>query len=395
MQYKTSSTAFEKYGAIYNEPLELNHSGLLSVNLKDKAKKKISKLYCFNCEICIEMQSGMATLIVKSSSGLEYFAIHRQIRIKPKVCFCIAAVTSDISYKLIAAANYTYSPVFLDSPHIFNRVLPRIHINEILGYYYSVHGSGYKFMGEKHNYYELTYVDRGLFHTEIDGIHYELKEKELIIYGPGQFHTQAVPNGQSCSYVTIIFEMDTKIYDLENGQHTQILNKVFPYDKKIHSLIKTFVQESTSNIPYMNSLMLCLLQEIIIRLLQYEFIGKKTERPVPDIRQHYESELLEQILKYIDDMLCEPITIEEICQKFSLSRSSLQLLFKENMNQTPKKYISDLKLEKACQMMRENKYTISEIALTLGFTSIHYFSKAFTQKYHLAPREYSKQMFYV
>ena len=89
----------------------------------------------------------------------------------------------------------------------------------------------------------------------------------------------------------------------------------------------------------------------------------------------------------------EPVTVGEICQKFSMSRSSLQILFNENLNQTPKKYISELKLEKSRQLISEDRYTISEIALMLGFNSIHYFSRAFTQKYNMAPTEYSKTIF--
>ena len=143
----------------------------------------------------------------------------------------------------------------------------------------------------------------------------------------------------------------------------------------------------------MNSLMICLLQETIIRLLQSEFIGHNKSHPVTEVRQHYQDELLNSILSYISETISEPITVAEICQKFSLSRSSLQILFKENLQQTPKKYISELKLEKSCQLIREDKYTISEIALMLGFNSIHYFSRAFTLKYNIAPSEYAKQLF--
>ena len=236
-------------------------------------------------------------------------------------------------------------------------------------------------------------MDRGTLFTTVEGKRYELKEKELMIYGPGQFHTQDIPEGCSCSYVTIIFDMETVVYDEESTHYELLLNKVFGYDKKIYTLIKTFVTESTSQIPYMNSLMLCLLQETIIRLLQSEFIGKKNDRPVTGARQHYQDELLEKILAYIDETIYEPLSIAELCQKFSMSRSSLQILFKENMDISPKKYINEMKLEKSRQMICENKYTISEIALMLGFNSIHYFSRAFTQKYHMAPSEYSKTLY--
>ena len=193
--------------------------------------------------------------------------------------------------------------------------------------------------------------------------------------------------------MTIIFDMETVVYDAESTHYELLLNKVFGYDKKIYTLIKTFVTESTSQIPYMNSLMLCLLQETVIRLLQSEFIGQKNDRPVTGARQHYQDELLEKILAYIDETIYEPLSIAELCQKFSMSRSSLQILFKENMDISPKKYINEMKLEKSRQMICENKYTISEIALMLGFNSIHYFSRAFTQKYNMAPSEYSKTLY--
>ena len=92
-------------------------------------------------------------------------------------------------------------------------------------------------------------------------------------------------------------------------------------------------------------------------------------------------------------MICEPITIEELCSKFSVSRSSLQTLFKNNLNTSPKKYINDIKLAKSKLLIKENKYTISEIAFMLGFSSIHYFSRAFTQHFEMSPSEYSQSVF--
>ncbi len=396
MQLKTSSLEFERFGSVYEQPLIPERCGMISRDWHLIAKRSVNQLYHFDCEVCLEMQSGMAALIVgdkPDSTELQAFAVHRLVKLNPGVYFSLVAVTSNITCKLITTTDFNYSLEPLSPAYLFERILPRIRISEILGYYYSIRNSGYHFKGEKHNYFELTYVDRGRLCTEVEGQHYELTEKELIIYGPGQFHSQSIPEGCSCSYVTIIFDMETIVYDVESTHYELLLNKVFEYDKKIYTLLKTFVSESTSQIPYMNSLMLCLLQETIIRLLQSEFIGKKSERPVTGARQHYQDELLEKILAYIDETIYEPLTIAEICQKFSMSRSSLQILFKENLDMPPKKYINELKLEKSRQMICENKYTISEIALMLGFNSIHYFSRAFTQKYHMAPSEYSKTLY--
>ena len=396
MQFKTSMKEFEPFGSVYETPISLEAGDLISRINNLTPQRSISRLLHFDCPVYLEMQSGMAALVVgfsPKSSCLQTFSIHRKVLLKPEVYFAVVAISKNASCKLITAHHFSMNTCELDNPFSFNRILPRIQIKEILGYYYNIRNSGYFFQGERHDYYELTYVDRGCLRTEIEGKEYILKEKDLILYVPGQFHTQSISKGQSCSYVTIIFSMENVGLQAQDTENQLLLNKIFHYDKKIYSLIKSFVQESSSQIPYLNSLMLCLLQEIIIRLLQSEFTAHKDERPVPLNRQHYQDELLEKILSYIETTICEPLTIAEICQRFSLSRSSLQILFKENLNQTPKKYISDLKLEKSCQMIRENRYTISEIALMLGFNSIHYFSRAFTQKYHMAPSEYSRQMF--
>lgn len=392
MQHKTSSSLFEKYGTVYDDPVNLEATGMICREAETAIKESISLFYCFDCEVYLELQSGMAALIVSETpetDTFEVFAVHRYVKLKPHIYFQIAAVSSQVSYRLITENEYISAPFLLTPAYHFNRILPKVRVREILGYYYSIRDSGYFFSGESHPYYELTYVDRGTLVTEVDGVSYELKERELIIYGPNQFHDQKIREGSSCSYVTVLFELEPDV-----SHFSFLLNKVFPYSKKIHSLMKTLVNESSTLAPYMDSLLLCLFQEIIIRLLQSEYIETQPDKkPTTDARQHYHDELLEQILTYIDETIYDPITVGEICQKFSMSRSSLQILFNENLNQTPKKYINELKLEKSRQMISEGRYTISEIALMLGFNSIHYFSRAFTQKYNMAPTEYSKTIF--
>ena len=392
MQHKTSSSLFEKYGTVYDDPVNLEATGMICREAETAIKESISLFYCFDCEVYLELQSGMAALIVSETpetDTFEVFAVHRYVKLKPHIYFQIAAVSSQVSYRLITENEYISAPFLLTPAYHFNRILPKVRVREILGYYYSIRDSGYFFSGESHPYYELTYVDRGTLVTEVDGVSYELKERELIIYGPNQFHDQKIREGSSCSYVTVLFELEPDV-----SHFSFLLNKVFPYSKKIHSLMKTLVNESSTLAPYMDSLLLCLFQEIIIRLLQSEYIEAQLDKkPTTDARQHYHDELLEQILTYIDETIYDPITVGEICQKFSMSRSSLQILFNENLNQTPKKYINELKLEKSRQMISEGRYTISEIALMLGFNSIHYFSRAFTQKYNMAPTEYSKTIF--
>ncbi len=394
MQNETASTAFWKFGSV----LKNISSEVIENYTKDTrtvtSQRYLSQFLHFSCDVYIEIQSGIGVLLISydpETKPIEKFGMNQRIHIKPNAHFAIAASTAELVYDIYVERSFSMDATVLSTPYEYQPVLPRIHVLEILGYYYRIRTPGYRFRGEKHNFFELTYVDTGTLYTEVDGVTYQLCDKELIIYGPGQFHTQYTGEDHSVSYVTIMFTMECDMAELPRNWYEVLVNKVFHYEKKIYVLMKNFVQESSTGAPYMDSLMHCLLTETIIRLLQAEYTPT-TSVPARVSRQNYQDELFERIVSYIENKICEPLTVAEICQKFSLSRSSLQLLFKNSVNQSPKKFISDMKLEKSCQMLRENKYTISEISLKLGYSSIHYFSNAFNQKYHISPSEYAKRL---
>ena len=394
MQNETASTAFLKYGSVFRNFSEEFKTSLICQAKRIPAQQSLSQFLQFSCDTYIEVQSGIGVLLVSEdpeSGNIAEFGMNHRIHIKPNIHFGFVATTPELIVNLYTQSNYQMDAVTLSTPYEFRTVLPRIRLQNILGYYYRIRTPGYHFTGEQHNFFELTYVDTGVLYTEVDGVSYKLGEKDLMIYGPGQFHSQCTDN-QAVSYVTIMFNMDNISPDLPDDWYNVLTNRVFHYNKKIYTLIKALVQESSTGAPYTDSLMHCLLTETIIRLLQGVY-STPSVQPSSVVRQNYQDELFDRVLQFVESKIYEPLTVADICRQFSLSRSTLQLLFKNAVNQSPKKYISDMKLERSCQMLRENKYTISEISLKLGYSSIHYFSNAFNQKYHISPSEYAKRIY--
>ena len=394
MQNETASTAFLKYGCVFRNFNENLQNTLICQSKRIAAQQTLSQFLSFSCDTYIEVQSGIGVLLVSTdpeNGQIEEFGMNHRIHIKPNIYFGFVSTTPELIIHLYTQSDYQMDAVTLSVPYEYRPVLPRIRLQNILGYYYRIRTPGYSFNGEQHEFFELTYVDTGTLYTEVDGVPYKLGEKELIIYGPGQFHSQHTDD-QAVSYVTVMFNMENISPDLPENWYSILTNRVFPYNKKVYTLIKTLVQESTTSAPYTDSLMHCLLTEAIIRLLQGVYT-MSTGQPSSVAKQNYQDELFERILTFVESKIYEPLTVADICQQFSLSRSTLQLLFKNAVNQSPKKYISDMKLERSCQMLKENKYTISEISLKLGYSSIHYFSNAFNQKYHISPSEYAKRIY--
>lgn len=137
--------------------------------------------------------------------------------------------------------------------------------------------------------------------------------------------------------------------------------------------------------------MLCYLQEVITQLMQLTDTLLQPHS-TPTSQQNFQNDLLQQILAYMNKKVAEPMTVEEICHKFFISRSSLQSLFKAHLHTSPKNYLINIKLQKSKELIQENRHTISEIAYLLGFSSIHYFSRLFKKYYNMSPSEYAKQV---
>ena len=49
MQYKTSSSHFERYGTVYDHPIDLNAAGMICREAETTVKESISLFYCFDC----------------------------------------------------------------------------------------------------------------------------------------------------------------------------------------------------------------------------------------------------------------------------------------------------------------------------------------------------------
>lgn len=387
MYDKTTSAQFRKYGSIYDEAKYIDNSNLILKQIAT-SDKVISSLYNFSEPTYVEIVEGMASILISDSINGDFklFAVHRKLEIKPKMYFNIVSMTNQTTFNLIIPSEYNLKLEFLNPPYVYNRILPTINIPEIMAYYYTIKSPNYNFKGERHNLYELTFIDNGTLNTCIDGVDYTLKSSDLIIYGKNQFHTQSVNNDSTCSYLTIMF-------DMECDDDSIICNRLFHCRSELYSALRIFAKNISSTLPYSENLILSNFHEIIIRLFQYDYLGLNDSKVSKESYKHFQDELLEEILEYINKKISSPISIGELCSKFSISRSSLQTLFKNNVNTSPKKYINDVKLSKSKQLIKENKYTISEIAFMLGFNSIHYFSRAFTQHYEISPSEYAQTVF--
>lgn len=99
--------------------------------------------------------------------------------------------------------------------------------------------------------------------------------------------------------------------------------------------------------------------------------------------------LKNRILNYIHKKYSEPtFSVKDIEEKFSMSTAVLYRYFNKNFGITPKKYINELRIEKATYLLHKEDMTVKDAALSVGFKDPLYFSKVFKEKTGINPSEY-------
>lgn len=102
-------------------------------------------------------------------------------------------------------------------------------------------------------------------------------------------------------------------------------------------------------------------------------------------------EYIKKAKQYIDINYMHIITVEQIAKDLSIDRSYLSTIFRRYMGRSPQQYLIDVRLENAAELITNYGYSISDAAMSSGYSDIFNFSKMFKQKFGLSPAFYAKK----
>lgn len=95
--------------------------------------------------------------------------------------------------------------------------------------------------------------------------------------------------------------------------------------------------------------------------------------------------------EYMKKNLHREISIREVADNLFINDRYLYNLFIKHENISPKNYLNQLKLEKACSMLASGDYSISEVAENVGFNNVFVFSRFFSKHMHMSPTTYREK----
>jgi YesN/AraC family two-component response regulator len=184
--------------------------------------------------------------------------------------------------------------------------------------------------------------------------------------------TRKLKNDEKTSHVPIILltaksEQESKLEGLETGADDYLTK---PFDtKELQIRIKNLIN---------------IRKELQKKYSKAEFLYKPTGGKIKSIDEKFLTKVIEVIEKHLSD---ENFSVEECSSEVGMSRTHLHKKLKALVGKSPSRYVRTVRLYRAKQMIEEERGNISEVAYSVGFSSLAYFSKCFKDEFGYPPRD--------
>lgn len=273
-----------------------------------------------------------------------------------------------------------------------------LEVSQLYSVHYFEYAGSYAFAGERHDFWELLYVDKGALQVTAGERTCQVGQGQVIFHAPGEFHALSAA-GTAPDLVVVGFDCAGSAMEFFRERTAFIRTEE-------RALLARIVAESAAAFstplndpdtaefrrrteqPFGGEQLLCAaLEELLIRLIRRE---AEPRRDNP--RQAAPSGALEQVMAYLEQRVDRPLTLEQICRENLIGRSRLQKLFHAHTGGGVMAWFGRLKIQAARRMIREGRLNFTQIAAGLGFQSVHYFSRRFRLETGMSPSEYARSV---
>lgn len=128
----------------------------------------------------------------------------------------------------------------------------------------------------------------------------------------------------------------------------------------------------------------------VLKKLEVKLAGKVQEEVIE--QKEEKVPVIEQIITEIQEHYTENITLTELAKKYGISVGYLSSLIKENVGLSYSDYVTARRIQKAKELLEDERLSMEQIAEQTGFRDHFYFIKVFKKHTGITPGQYRKHM---
>jgi AraC family transcriptional regulator len=102
---------------------------------------------------------------------------------------------------------------------------------------------------------------------------------------------------------------------------------------------------------------------------------------------------LSRVIEFMSIHFAEPLTLEQLAAEACISKYHFTRLFRSKIGQTPHRYLADLRLDAARQMLVSTDLSVAQVSNACGYSAASHFSAAFAVKFGLTPTDFRSSRF--
>jgi AraC-like DNA-binding protein len=281
------------------------------------------------------------------------------------------------------------------------RLAEAFRIEKIVTVHYFEFTRDYIFEGERHDFWELVYVDKGEVEVLSGSRGHRLQHGEAVFFTPNDFHNlwangMVAPNLVVISFVCAspgmlsFADKVLRIGDAEKGLISQVVKEAreafsSPLDVPALPSLERRERQPVG----CEQLIKISLEMLLIMLARTDGKVHKGRSITKSTKERSDKDTELIIARFLNDNVSRTVTLNEVCRHCGISKSRLKEIYKDRTGMGVITHLKRLKMEEAKKLMRETDFTFTRISERLGYSSIHSFSRHFKKATGMTPSEYS------
>lgn len=162
----------------------------------------------------------------------------------------------------------------------------------------------------------------------------------------------------------------------------QRFNLIQGQNRKIGAIFeKIYSEYKNAKIGYVNLIRLYVAEIIILLLRKIESSEKNT---LTDTQRH----IVEFVIEYIENNYSMKIKIDEIASKMFFSKNYLSKIFKQETGSSIHEFLTEIRIKEVCRLLESTNNTVSDIAISCGFSDMKSFYSIFKKYTGQTPKQY-------
>lgn len=282
--------------------------------------------------------------------------------------------------------------------YLRHRICNVIDIKELIALEFLDFEGKYKNYVEAHDFWELCYVRTGEISLFLEEETRPLSEGQILLIPPNRRHSYYAKDGNKNRVFVICFDsfsqalipVSRTIFSPEDEQ-ISCMEKIM----KEYSL--TFCMNESEQLEVLPSPLFGGQQALMLQLeyLLISLVRRMSVEKNSDIvffsDENFYSDLANVMMRFLRENVNRKLSLDDICSRFSYSRSFLCKTFKEQTGESLITCFNRLKMEEAQRMLTETGETVSGIADSLGLREVKYFDALFKRHTGVTPKVYREQ----